>query len=55
MIALDGEREINVYDGERLMVRLNPAGPWDVDVDRVLSIASQSKYWINIGSRFNGS
>jgi hypothetical protein len=46
MIALDGEREINVYQGEKLTVRLNPSGPWVIDVDRVLSMASINKHWI---------
>jgi hypothetical protein len=46
MIALDGEREIEVYQGEKLTVRLNPSGPWVIDVDRVLSMASINKHWI---------
>ncbi|MGD8444968.1 MAG: NAD(+)/NADH kinase [Desulfobacterales bacterium] len=46
MIALDGEREITVFEGEQLTVRLNPAGPWIVDIDSVLSISSINKQWI---------
>jgi hypothetical protein len=46
MIALDGEREINVYQGEKLTVRLNSEGPWVIDVDSVLSIASMNRHWI---------
>jgi len=49
MIALDGEREINVYRGENLTVRLNTAGPWVIDIDSVLSIASFNKHWIADG------
>jgi predicted polyphosphate/ATP-dependent NAD kinase len=47
MIALDGEREIEVYQGEKLTVRLNPAGPWVIDVDKVLSMASINKHWVS--------
>ena len=49
MIALDGEREINAYQGDKLTVRLNPEGPWVVDVAGVLSIASINKHFITIG------
>ena len=49
MIALDGEREINAYQGDKLTVRLNPEGPWVVDVAGVLSIASINKYFITNG------
>lgn len=47
MIALDGEREISIYKGKKITVRLNPAGPWVVDVDRVLSMASINEHWIS--------
>ena len=46
MIALDGEREINAYQGDKLTIRLNPEGPWVVDVAGVLSIASINKHFI---------
>ena len=49
MIALDGEREINAYQGDKLTVRLNPEGPWVVDVAGVLSIASINKHFITNG------
>jgi hypothetical protein len=49
MIALDGEREINVYQGEKLTIRLNLQGPWVIDVDSVLSIAATNKDWITGG------
>jgi predicted polyphosphate/ATP-dependent NAD kinase len=39
MIALDGEREINVRSGDTLTVRLNCRGPWVVDIDGVLQEA----------------
>ena len=46
MIALDGEREIEVYQGDKLSVRLNLEGPWVVDVAGVLSIAATNKHFI---------
>ena len=49
MIALDGEREIEVYQGDKLSVGLNPDGPWVVDVAGVLSIAATNKDWITVG------
>ena len=48
MIALDGEREIEVYQGEKLTVRLNLQGPWVIDVDSVLSFASINKHFITV-------
>jgi hypothetical protein len=36
MIALDGKREICIHSGERLSVRINPAGPWVVDIEKVM-------------------
>jgi hypothetical protein len=48
MIALDGERGINVYKGEKLTVRLNLAGPWVIDVASVLSFASINRHWITM-------
>jgi predicted polyphosphate/ATP-dependent NAD kinase len=49
MIALDGEREIEVYQGDKLSVGLNPEGPWVIDVDSVLSIAAINEDWIIVG------
>ncbi len=44
MLALDGEREINVYDQDKLSVCLNPKGPRVVDVEKVLSMAAKTHY-----------
>jgi predicted polyphosphate/ATP-dependent NAD kinase len=44
MLALDGEREIDVYDQDKLSVCLNPKGPKVVDVEKVLSIAAKTNY-----------
>ncbi len=41
MIALDGEREVTVRDGERVAIRLNPEGPYVIDPQRVLAEAAQ--------------
>jgi len=49
MIVLDGEREIEVYQGDKLSDGLNPEGPWLVDVDVVLSMASINKHFITPG------
>jgi predicted polyphosphate/ATP-dependent NAD kinase len=49
MIALDGEREINVYQREKLTIRLNLQGPWVIDVDSVLSVAATNEDWITVG------
>jgi len=39
VLALDGEREITLHDGDDAEVTLDLEGPWIVDVDRVLSLA----------------
>jgi predicted polyphosphate/ATP-dependent NAD kinase len=36
MIALDGEREISIHLGERWSVRINPSGPWVVDIEKAV-------------------
>ncbi|MBI4766677.1 MAG: NAD(+)/NADH kinase [Deltaproteobacteria bacterium] len=36
MIALDGEREIAIRPGEKWSVRINPAGPWVVDIEKAV-------------------
>jgi len=46
MIALDGERKINVYKREKLTIRLNLQGPWVIDVASVLSIFATNEDWI---------
>ena len=49
MIALDGERKINVYKREKFTIGLNLQGPWVIDVDYVLSFASIYKHFITVG------
>ncbi|OGP50064.1 MAG: hypothetical protein A2Y79_00610 [Deltaproteobacteria bacterium RBG_13_43_22] len=38
MIALDGEREFAIRPGENWSVRINPAGPWVVDIEKALEM-----------------
>jgi predicted polyphosphate/ATP-dependent NAD kinase len=38
MIALDGEREISIRSGEQWAVRINPAGPWVVDIEKAVDL-----------------
>ena len=39
VLALDGEREITLYDGDEAQVTLDLDGPWIVDVERTLLLA----------------
>jgi predicted polyphosphate/ATP-dependent NAD kinase len=41
VIALDGEREIEIKPDQRLTVRLELEGPYTIDVDRVMAIAAR--------------
>jgi predicted polyphosphate/ATP-dependent NAD kinase len=41
MIALDGEREVCIRPGENWSVRINPAGPWVVDIEKVMEYGCQ--------------
>ncbi|MFQ5693212.1 MAG: ATP-NAD kinase, partial [Nitrospinota bacterium] len=45
-LALDGEREIAIHEGEPWRVRLRGDGPWLVDVDRTLREAVR-RNWLN--------
>jgi hypothetical protein len=47
VIALDGEREHFEKRGNQTTVRLNPKGPWVVDVSRALGKASAQRLFIN--------
>ena len=47
MIALDGEREFGVREGDRLTVRINPEGPVVVDIDWVLQRACEMSLFIS--------
>jgi len=44
VIALDGEREVAIREGESYAVRLNLCGPWVVNVERTLALATQKQY-----------
>jgi hypothetical protein len=39
LIALDGEREVEIRSGSRAAIRLNTEGPLVVDVDKTMSLA----------------
>ncbi|MGE4191939.1 MAG: NAD(+)/NADH kinase [Pseudodesulfovibrio sp.] len=41
LVALDGEREVEIHAGSHAAIRLNTHGPLVVDVDRTLSLARQ--------------
>jgi predicted polyphosphate/ATP-dependent NAD kinase len=43
MIALDGEREIGIRPGEKWSVRINPEGPWVVDIEKVMESGCQCR------------
>ncbi|MDR1932311.1 MAG: NAD(+)/NADH kinase [Spirochaetales bacterium] len=42
MIALDGEREVQVREGDTLSFRLRRSGPWRVDVRKALEMAQKN-------------
>jgi len=43
MIALDGEREVGIRPGEKWLVRINPAGPRVVDIEKVMECGCQCR------------
>lgn len=43
VVALDGERELEVKKGQRAAIRLAPGGPVVVDVNRTMTLAMQNK------------
>ena len=45
MLALDGERQIALKEGEDAAVLLREDGPWIVDVDRVMQVAVSDQYF----------
>ena len=47
VIALDGEREISVSDGDQLSVCLNPEGPLVVDINTALASAADKGLFIS--------
>ena len=47
LIALDGERELTVKEGERVTVSLNPKGPRVIDIANALRIAAKHGLFLN--------
>jgi len=47
VIALDGERERLERGSSRVTVRLNPEGPWVVDVSQALKVASEKGLFVS--------
>ena len=43
VVALDGEREVEIKKGQRAAIRLAPKGPIVVDVNRTMTLAMQNK------------
>jgi ATP-NAD kinase N-terminal domain len=47
VIALDGERERLEGKDSRITVRLNPEGPWVVDISQALQVASEKRLFLD--------
>ena len=47
VLALDGERELEIYEGQHAAVRLNKKGPTVVDVEKTLNAAVNRKIFTN--------
>jgi hypothetical protein len=43
LVALDGEREVEIKRGQRAAIRLGAEGPVVVDVNRTMTLAMQDK------------
>ncbi len=43
VVALDGEREVEIKKGQKAAIRLSVHGPLVVDVDRTMAFAMQKK------------
>ncbi len=46
LLAVDGEREVEVHRGVSATVRLRADGPWVVDVPRVMARAREMEYFV---------
>lgn len=46
MLAVDGEREVDIRPGQSASVRLNPEGPWVVGVSRVMERARRAGLFV---------
>jgi hypothetical protein len=49
VIALDGEREIEFMDHDRIAVRLESDGPLTIDLDSVMAQAAREGLWMRLG------
>ncbi len=49
MIALDGEREVGVYEGQQIVVRLTRNGPLAVDIAECMEAAARSGVFARLG------
>lgn len=47
VIALDGEREVMIAQGEQYRVRINPWGPQVVNTERTLQLATKRKFLVS--------
>lgn len=45
VVAFDGEREQVINDEPGYSIRLNPRGPWVVDVDKLMRLATDKGIW----------
>lgn len=53
VIALDGEREVSIRKGESFSVRLNPNGPWVVNIARTLRLTAQQNHPLLAAEQLN--
>ena len=42
LIAVDGEREVEIGSNSRASIRLNTNGPWVVDVQKTMALAREN-------------
>jgi len=47
ILALDGEREISKSSGDTLFVKLNPQGPWTIDLAQALRCAARDCLFVD--------
>jgi NAD kinase len=47
LLAVDGEREVEVGEGRRASVRLNPDGVWVIDVPKVMELARSAGFFVS--------
>jgi len=54
VLALDGEREIEVGEEDCISIRLTKGGPWLIDIKGVLKEAARRGFFVNKGPRPKG-